>query len=119
MTTTITRAGVLENAVTTRETVRPAAKQATGLCESCTRAEDCTFIRRPGQAVLDCDEFAPVEPRRGAPHLVLARPNLAADLVEREEDLSAAIGLCRSCAHHADCTYPRPQGGVWHCDDYR
>lgn len=111
-------AGVLENAATTDRAARPAPGQAMGLCGSCTRAEDCTFIRRAEQAVLDCDEFAPVEPRRTAPHLVLAPPAFAG-LAEHDEEEAAAIGLCRSCAHRADCVYPRPQGGVWHCDDYR
>ena len=27
-------------------------------------------------------------------------------------------GLCRNCARLVDCTYPKPEGGVWHCDEY-
>lgn len=27
-------------------------------------------------------------------------------------------GLCRNCARLTDCTYPKPEGGVWHCDEY-
>ena len=119
MTKTSSAAGVLEDAVPTTETPRPAAEAATGLCDSCIKAEDCTFIRRPGRAILDCDEFAPVEPRHGAPRLVLARAGLSDVPAENDEEIESAIGLCRSCAHRADCTYPRPQGGVWHCDDYR
>jgi hypothetical protein len=27
-------------------------------------------------------------------------------------------GLCRNCARLDDCTYPKPEGGVWHCNEY-
>ena len=27
-------------------------------------------------------------------------------------------GLCRNCARLSNCTYPRPEGGVWHCEEY-
>jgi len=29
-----------------------------------------------------------------------------------------AAGLCRNCARLSTCTYPRPEGGVWHCNEY-
>jgi len=27
-------------------------------------------------------------------------------------------GLCRTCVRLSDCTYPKPEGGVWHCDEH-
>lgn len=45
----------------------------------------------------------------------------ASDII-RDLDLSPLAselpGLCRNCARLVDCTYPRPEGGVWHCDEY-
>jgi hypothetical protein len=26
-------------------------------------------------------------------------------------------GLCVQCARRDSCTYPKPAGGVWHCDE--
>jgi hypothetical protein len=26
-------------------------------------------------------------------------------------------GLCASCIHRDECTYPVPQGGVWNCEE--
>jgi hypothetical protein len=28
-------------------------------------------------------------------------------------------GLCVNCAERRNCTLPRPEGGVWHCEEYR
>ena len=27
-------------------------------------------------------------------------------------------GLCVSCLHRDECTYPTPEGGVWNCEEY-
>jgi len=32
---------------------------------------------------------------------------------------SKSIGLCGNCALDETCTRPRPESGVWHCEDYR
>lgn len=28
-------------------------------------------------------------------------------------------GLCVNCSERATCSYPKPPGGVWRCEDYR
>jgi hypothetical protein len=27
-------------------------------------------------------------------------------------------GLCMNCANRDTCLYPKPEGGVWHCEEY-
>jgi hypothetical protein len=27
-------------------------------------------------------------------------------------------GLCMNCANRETCLYPKPEGGVWHCEEY-
>ena len=27
-------------------------------------------------------------------------------------------GLCMNCDNRFDCLLPRPEGGVWHCEEY-
>ena len=27
-------------------------------------------------------------------------------------------GLCMDCANAETCTWPKPEGGVWHCEEY-
>ncbi len=28
-------------------------------------------------------------------------------------------GLCKTCAVRTECKYPKPESGVWHCDEYQ
>jgi len=36
-----------------------------------------------------------------------------------DKDPGAYMGLCKSCANRETCTFPKPEGGVWHCEEYR
>jgi hypothetical protein len=27
-------------------------------------------------------------------------------------------GLCMNCENRRVCTHPKPEGGVWHCENY-
>jgi hypothetical protein len=29
------------------------------------------------------------------------------------------LGLCSNCAHYPYCSFPKPEAGVWHCEDYQ
>ena len=39
----------------------------------------------------------------------------AADRLAKEGDVK---GLCVNCAHRNYCMFPRPESGVWHCEEY-
>jgi hypothetical protein len=79
-----------------------------GLCEMCTNATGCTFPRDRNKPVTACEEFSGVRPPK-----VKFRPP-----VVRRTNPSPYRGLCAYCTRVADCTYPKPDGGVWHCDEY-
>ena len=91
-----------------------------GLCECCVHAPECTFPRNPDRSVLCCDEFEGItksaqeqecneEPAAGSRQGGSdAEPKGAPSLK----------GLCRTCSKADTCTYPKPEGGVWHCDEY-
>ena len=36
-----------------------------------------------------------------------------------ENDIGREMGLCSHCENREFCTYPKPEGGVWHCDEYK
>ena len=44
-----------------------------------------------------------------------SRPSKAGEKDERER----FKGLCMNCDNRFDCLLPRPEGGVWHCEEYR
>ena len=37
----------------------------------------------------------------------------------RSDECESKQGLCENCANRDDCLFPRPEGGVWHCEEYQ
>jgi len=37
---------------------------------------------------------------------------------EKEQDSSKYKGLCKNCRKRDSCRLPKPEGGVWRCEDY-
>lgn len=83
-------------------------------------ATECTFPRNPDRPVLCCDEFEGItksveeqEPEREPQGRACSGMN------DSDPNGSAVTkGLCRTCSRSDTCTYPKPEGGVWHCDEY-
>jgi hypothetical protein len=88
-----------------------------GLCRTCVKAAECTFPRSPGHIVRSCDEFEGADgPRSTYPPLEGGAPIFpAAD--PAGVSTAELKGLCGQCARRQTCTYPKPAGGVWHCDE--
>ncbi|MFC1888856.1 hypothetical protein ACFL4G_03765 [Thermodesulfobacteriota bacterium] len=92
-----------------------------GLCETCNKAETCIYQRDPNQPVLQCEEFDGYEPKT-MKELTSRQPELKSKHVGSrggEKDSDQYLGLCSNCENRHSCTYPKQDGGVWHCEDYR
>jgi len=65
---------------------------------------------------MHCDEFegARAEEPAGAQKAAREEPGAA----EANPDTGCARGLCRTCAKRESCTFPKPEGGVWHCEEF-
>lgn len=37
----------------------------------------------------------------------------------KKSDNERFKGLCMNCDNRFECLLPRPEGGVWHCEEYR
>jgi len=37
---------------------------------------------------------------------------------DEPRDSARYKGLCRNCKKRQDCTVPKPDGGIWRCEDY-
>ncbi len=90
----------------------PAKVQQKGLCSTCINAENCVFPRDAERPIMHCDEFVGMEKS-----LTVAAPRKVA--VSQPEDEVKYKGLCRNCEERFTCTYPKPAGGVWRCEEYR
>ena len=84
------------------------------LCSTCNNAEACGSRSTSERPIFYCEEFdafvsVPVsEVARPAP----ARPGTKRKALRRG-------GLCTNCDNAETCTSSKPEGGVWHCEEYR
>jgi hypothetical protein len=81
------------------------------LCSTCNHARRCPSRGTAGRPVFFCEEFSAFVPVRSP------RPSGASH--SRGAPLSQAKGLCSNCEDRNTCGATKPEGGVWHCEEYR
>jgi hypothetical protein len=87
-----------------------------GLCSTCTSAPACALRKDRAAAILECEEFsgngssARGRRKSSAPAQARRRAGAYPD---------AGVGLCVTCEARKVCTSSNPEGGVWHCEEYR
>jgi len=111
-----------------------------GLCSTCKNASFCAFPRPPSgglesgecppdKPVFYCEEFE-IEPasagyiylpKGSAPTRATRkeRPQATESYVTEGKDSTKFIGLCSDCDNRQTCVFPKPEGGVWHCEEYQ
>ena len=104
----------------TSVTTKGKTKTYKGLCQTCSNAAECTFKRDESKPILDCDEFNGYE---------IAGVMLTSEEIGRHTKPECPVsprktiagrnqGLCVNCENRETCTYPRPEGGIWCCEEY-
>jgi hypothetical protein len=88
-----------------------ARRQYRDLCSTCKHAAACGGRSTPERPIFFCEEFEVSGPAAPSPP-------------ERPAESSPAApgdykGLCMNCEDRGTCTIPKPEGGVWHCEEYR
>ena len=86
-----------------------------GLCSTCKNAEHCTFPRNPDKPILQCDEFVGFEYEKSGEKPAGAKKTSNTEEVNSD---SRFKGLCKICAKRETCTFPKPETGVWQCEEY-
>jgi len=87
-----------------------------GLCMTCNNASDCMFKQLPNQPVLYCEEFE----IDSAPSVETDEQITPAPFsFDAEKESLKSMGLCCNCENRETCGFPKPEGGVWHCEEYR
>jgi len=82
------------------------------LCPTCIHVDHCVLYSSGEKPAWFCEEFvaAGAPPRQARPEPAEAIPEPG----ERKH-----MGLCVNCDDRDTCTFPRPEGGVWRCNEYR
>ena len=88
-----------------------------GLCMSCRNASSCTFPRDPAKPAYYCEEFeidtTSSIMSSGKEHPLATGPDAI------DKDSMKFIGLCSDCEGRKNCAFPKPEGGIWRCEEYR
>ena len=94
----------------TAETGDGSPKPTASLCASCDPPGPCALVADRERPVLYCEECEdPV-----APPLYASQEPPTFEFPET----NGFRGLCVSCQRREQCTYPMPEGGVWHCEEF-
>lgn len=84
------------------------------LCANCRHQSDCGFLPKACTPILECELYECGLSER--PRLIVVKKACAAAAAEEAE---APLGLCTNCENLQGCNLPKPQGGVWMCEEYR
>lgn len=92
--------------------------QDRSLCSNCKNDPDCTFKKNRQKPSFYCEEF---EVAACPPVKTTKKEKSAASVPVDAEDKDCCefIGLCINCDNRRTCAFPKPEGGVWHCEEYR
>ena len=85
------------------------------LCTSCINDPYCIYPRDSTRPTMECEEFEGYVLPPAAP-LSLSVPSSERRMVT-EEDSGEFKGLCATCENRKTCIYPKPEGGIWHCEE--
>jgi len=90
------------------------AREYRGLCWMCKGASTCTYRRDPLQPVWLCDQF-----EYGTSPVSISTPTYSrVEFTSEHKNPPKYAGLCFNCENRETCTYPKPEGGVWRCEEY-
>jgi hypothetical protein len=85
---------------------------AGGVCLACKFDPDCIYEAAAGRSILQCEQFEMGFRQSHAP----AQPSRS--VAPRARESRAYPGLCSNCENRETCIYPKPEGGVWRCEEY-
>ena len=85
-----------------------------GICCTCNNASTCTYSKNFELPVLQCEDFDDYTPTLEKMH---ERDILSPIDIKYEN--SSYKGLCSNCENYEGCTSFKPEGGIWHCEEYK
>jgi hypothetical protein len=83
-----------------------------GLCGTCSLSTTCTFPRASERPIMHCDEFEGYEFSKTVSS---TKTTGISTVAENRVELK---GLCKNCENRPTCSYPKPESGVWRCEEY-
>ncbi|OPZ52295.1 MAG: hypothetical protein BWY90_01180 [Deltaproteobacteria bacterium ADurb.BinA014] len=89
-------------------------KKTRGLCSTCAHSVKCILKRAKDNimGVQHCEEY-----ETACLPAAVRSPEQPSERFKQAP--SKILGLCSNCAQYPVCSFPKPESGVWHCEEYR
>ena len=98
-----------------KDNLKKKSKVKIGLCSTCNNSPSCLFYQRNGSRVVwYCELF---DDYVSIPEL-LPKAEKKVESKTEETSKSKFEGLCKNCENQDTCAFPKPAGGIWHCEEY-
>ncbi|MDJ0761394.1 MAG: hypothetical protein QNJ97_00275 [Myxococcota bacterium] len=90
-----------------------------GVCFTCIDKDACTHRKNWQGPVMFCEEFRVYQPPSSKSKKIVGNMGTeAAGFAAKAKEKPEYRGLCANCLQAATCTFQRPRGGVWYCEEY-
>ncbi len=99
------------------EKIKPTQITYQGLCLTCENTATCTFPRKITCPVNQCEEFNIGHTPQPAAQEISNKTEYSIS-THMNQDITPNQGLCYNCENIKTCTFPKLEGGVWHCEEY-
>jgi len=109
----IGKSGTLELAVEGH--VMSAPEAFIGLCVTCNNSGTCVYRKRRGTDAIYCELYDGYAIPKNGHGMKVTGAVMDGSL---QAGMTDAKGLCVNCAHRDSCQLAKPEGGVWHCEEY-
>ena len=90
----------------------PQSLELKGICGVCALVDSCERATDLKAPLMTCEKLEP------DPGLVSEMVNSFLESTIPHSGSGSNLGLCSNCDHRVDCTFPKNEGGVWHCEEY-
>jgi hypothetical protein len=90
-------------------------KNKQGICLTCAHFTQCVLrsVDCSTKGIQYCEEY----------QTVCLAPVVVTDKKSSKRTMkftaSGILGLCCDCNHYSYCNFPKPEAGVWHCEEYQ
>lgn len=81
------------------------------LCSTCKHVRTCSGRSTPDNPIFSCEAYEVYVP---------GSVENGSETASQGGDAPRKLnGLCSNCEERETCLFPKSEGGVWHCDEYR
>ncbi len=89
------------------------------ICSTCNHGEICVSKKTRQGPVWFCEEFDDYVAVKELYDTALQPTDSQERFSARGDEPGQFKGLCLNCENRHACSYLKPNGGVWHCEEYR